>query len=232
MKLMNNIALSVMGLLIGTLTLFSCEGEDSAEVNQDRIYTDYELFYDADEDITRAIARFRLGSRVGTVLQLNNPALVTFDGEELTYNATFLGHVKRFAGRKTGGTFVYTNVDGKKFTNQVPQHESIAFPDNLTEISKSSAFSMRWKGEPLGRNERVGVFIGSWAWGDDALFVEFDNGANSILMGQNQLDNLPEGTSRLHMDRFTELDVEEGTDVGGRIRGKYQAEPITVTITE
>ncbi len=43
-------------------------------------------------------------------------------------------------------------------------------------------------------------------------------------MGTNQLSNVPVGPSTLFMDRWTEVDVAEGTSEGGVVIGKYRAE--------
>ena len=51
---------NLLAFLLGiTLMATACQTENSADVNQDRIYTQYELFYNANEDITYARAWFR-----------------------------------------------------------------------------------------------------------------------------------------------------------------------------
>lgn len=224
-------ALLSMALLL-VITLTSCETEDSADVNQDRIYTVYEAFYNSNTDKTWVVARFRFGGPTGTLLELNEPASVTFNGDELPYNVVFSGHYKEFAGRVTSGEFVYTNVDEVTFSNSLPSSETIQFPDGLETISKANAFSLEWEGSSLRENERVGLFVGSWAWGQDAAFLQINEGATDLVLGRNQLQNLPDGTSILYMDRTTEVEVGEGTSAGGVVRATFRAENINVDITE
>ncbi len=214
------------------LAVSSCDVEDSADVNQDRIYTVYEVFYNSNSDVTWVIARFRFGGPTGTLLELNDPAAVTFNGENMPYNVAFLGHFKEFAGRVSGGEFRYTNVDEVTFTNAVPASGTVEFPDGLQSISKSSAFSLEWDGTALEENERVGLFVGSWAWGQDAAFIQNNEGADNLVLSRTQLENLPDGQSTFFMDRSTIIPVGQGTSEGGVMRSIYRAENINIEITE
>ena len=222
----------LLALLAIAAILTSCEVEDSADVNQDKIYQDYELFYNSNTDKTWVVARFRFGGPTGTLLQLNDPANVTFEGEVVPFSAIFGGHQREFAGKIDGGTFVYTNTLGETFTNTVPVYESIQFPASLDTLSKSSAYSLDWEGTALKANQFVGVFVGSWTFGDDALFLQTGEGETNLVMGTDQLDNLPLGPSTLFMDRSTDITITEGTSEGGRIRGKFRATNKRVTVVE
>lgn len=55
--------------MIGALLLLvaSSAKEDSSDVNQNKIYCDYELFYNQNDDKTQAVARFRFGGPTGTL---------------------------------------------------------------------------------------------------------------------------------------------------------------------
>lgn len=224
-------------VILFSLWLSGCgPGEDSADVNQDRIYTDYELFYNANEDITHAIARFRFGGAFGTILELSSSsgASVTFNGDSLAYATVWGGHHRAYAGNTTGGTFLYIDTDGSQFTNSVPAGSTIAFASGFdgSALNKTMAYALAWEGTTLAPNDQVGVFIGSWAWGDDALFWTDADGASEILFSVNGMQNLPLGTSVVFLDRWNAEDVSEGTSVGGRIRYKYRANNATVTVVE
>ena len=232
---MKSIALfkqSLFMMLFSALAFTSCQTEDSADVNQDKIYTDYELFYNSNTDKTQAVARFRFGGPLGTLLELNDPASVKFDGEEVPFNALYSGHFKEFSGQVLEGTFLYTNVDGETFENTVPVFESIDFPSGIDTVSKSAPYAINWDGTALKADQNVGVFVGSWTWGQDALFIESALNAESIELGTNGLSNVQEGNTTFYMDRHTEVDVSQGTEKGGLIRGKYRAANIEVIVTQ
>lgn len=222
----------LLGATMLVAMLSSCDPELASDVNQDRIHTTYEVFYNSNTDKTWVIAQFRFGGPVGTVLELDGTASVTFGGEDLPYNAIFAGHYKEYAGRLNSGTFVYINADGDQFENTLPAYETVAFPSDIETISQAQAYDLVWDGTPLAANQRTALFVGSWTWGDDALFIQANEGANNIVMGTDQLANVALGTSTLYMDRTTEMDVEQGTSVGGKIRGKYRATNVQVTVIE
>ncbi len=212
----------------------SCAKEDSSDVNQDKIYCDYELFYNQNEDKTHAVARFRFGGPTGTLLELSDStgAGVTFNGDAMAYNGWYGGHHVEYAGNVTTGTFVYTNTDGTVFTNSVPAGDTIAFPVGFDTINKSAAQTLEWVGSQLAADQKVSVFIGSWTWGEDALFYTEADGAYDIVMGVTQMQNLAVGSATFYMDRATGLAVTEGTSEGGRIRYKYRCTNVAGTVIE
>lgn len=216
------------------LILASCAKEDSSDVNQNKVYCDYELFYNQNEDKTHAVARFRFGGATGTLLELTDStgASVTFNGETLPYNVWYGGHHKEYAGQLDGGTFVYTNTNGTIYTNEVPAGEAIAFQPDYDTINKSAAQTLVWDGTALSEDQHVGVFVGSWTWGEDAAFLTTDLGATEIVMGTAQMSDLALGTSTVYMDRSTAMDIAEGTPEGGRIRYKYRCTNATVQVVE
>ncbi|MDF3026603.1 MAG: hypothetical protein K0S23_910 [Fluviicola sp.] len=219
----NSIIKTAIALFSIPFLLVSCEKENSEDVNQDKIYTDYELFYDKNEDKTVVVARFKFGGPTGTNLELTNGATVTFNGDAMTYNGFYVGHVKEYAGKISSGTFNYKDVDGTEFINATPTLDSVAFQPSFDTIVKSQANTFTWLGSPLAANQSVGIFIGSWVWGQDALFYQNQLGATNIIMGVNGLSSLSLGTSTVYMDRTNETNVSQGTSEGGKIRSKYRA---------
>lgn len=212
----------------------SCKKECESDVGQNKIYTDYELFYNQNEDKTHVVARFRFGGPTGSLLELSDTtdASVTFNGETLPYNIWYGGHHKEYMGQLEGGTFVYTNTNGVMYTNEVPTGKEIAFQPEFDTITKGVAENLVWSGTALSSNEQVGVFVGSWTWGEDALFVTTDYGATEVELGITQKKDLALGNSAVYMDRSTELDVAQGTPEGGKIRCKYRGTNTSVVVVE
>lgn len=224
---MKNFFFALMGLISISTLVSSCQKEDSSDVNQDKIYTVYELFYNANTDKTVAITRLRFGSPTGTLLEATAPASVTFNGDVMPYSAIYSGHAKEYAGKITTGTFAYTNTENTVYSNTVPFMDTIAHPVGFDTIIKSQANTYTWIGNPLSTNERADLFIGSWTWGQDALFFALQ-GQTDIVMGVNQLSNLALGTSTVYVDRVNEVAVSQGTSEGGVIRTRYR--PVNVQV--
>lgn len=220
----------LLSLTLG-LTLVGCNKESSDDVNQDKIYTDYEMFYNANTDKTVVVARFKFGDATGTNLELDNGAYVLFGNDTLYYNVWYTGHAKEYAGQIPVGTFTYRDTEGNTFVNTTPGGQSIAFDPNFTTITKSVANTLTWVGNSLAPNETVGVFVGtSWTWGQDALFYQDTDGATDIVMGVNQMNGLATGPATVFMDRAIHLNVAQGTSKGGKIHYRYRAQNQNVTV--
>lgn len=221
---------------IGIFTLVSCAKEDSSDVNQDKIWTEYALYYNQNDDVTHAVARFRFGNATGTLLELSDTssASVTFNGTAMPYSAVWSGHHLQFAGNVTTGTFVYTNTTGTVYSNSVPMgvNTTTSFPANFDTIVKSSANTFTWNGPALAANESIGIFIGSWGWGKDALFYTEADGATNLVMGINSKANLALGTSTVYLNRTYKNTTINGTSKGGSISYTYQPINDTVVVVQ
>jgi hypothetical protein len=134
-----------------------CGGEDSSVVRQDRIFTQYWLYYDANTDVTYARATFRLGNALGTLLELTDPAKVTFNEKALAYVDVPGWHEAQFPGKVTG-TFAYSNVDGQRFTVPVSAIPEVAAPAELS-IPAGKAYTFAWQGPAVAKDERIEVIV-------------------------------------------------------------------------
>jgi hypothetical protein len=219
-------------LFLLSMYFISCTIEDSSDVNQQKIYADYDLRYDANSDKTRVVARFRFGGATGTLLQLTGDAQVLFKGDKLPFQTVFGGHTKEYAGEISTGSFEYTNTEFDVVINEIPTYESIGFPDDLSEVSKSGSYELSWKGKPLSVDQRAAVFIGSWTWGQDALFIEDGDGTTSVILGKDKLAQVATGNTTFYLERTTATDIGQGTPEGGRIRSSYRGINKSVEVTE
>lgn len=212
-----------LAVFVAIAVLFqSCQKEDSDDVNQDTIYTVYELFYNANSDKTTAIVRLHFGGPTGTLLEANDPASVTFNGDPLPYSVLYSGHAKEYAGKITAGTFNYTNTENQTFVNPVSYMDTVNFMADFDTIVKSEANTFTWVGNPLQVSERMNLYVGTWTWGQDAAFFAFGQGQTNIIMGVNQLNNLAEGNSTCYLDRIHEVQISQGTAEGGVVRTRYR----------
>lgn len=221
---------SMLALMTMSLIFVACNKEDSADVNQDKIYAVYELFYNQNSDKTVAVCRLRFGGATGTLLEANSPAYVLFNGDTLPYSVAYSGHAKEYAGLINSGTFVYSDVDGNVFTNTTPNMGTVAHPAGFDTIVKSQANTYTWSGNSLVANERMELFVGTWTWGQDAAFLATGVGSNNIVMGVNQLSNLAVGGSTLYVDRVTEVAATQVTSEGGVCRSRYRPTNVQVQI--
>lgn len=214
---------------LSIITFSACDPEDSADVNQDRIYTSYELVYNSNTDITTAIARINFGGILGTPLELSDPAFVTFNDQVLSYSTLDLGHKRDFAGRIDGGTFRYTNTEGTLYENEVTALNNLAFPSSFTQVSRSQAANLEWVGPALTSGQSITVTIESN--GISEIFTREGNGASNIVLGSGQLSNLSTGSGTASIDKFDLSSLQEGTSAGGQIIHRLIAADKQISIT-
>jgi hypothetical protein len=221
-----------LALLLSSLVMFTaCNREDSDKVDQDTIWAYYEVFFNNNDGQSYARATFRFSNAVGTKLELSDGAEVRFDGTLIPWKDGLAYYELNLAGNVENGSFEYTDLDGNVYTNSV-SIPWINYPADLDTIPKSAAFEMFWEGEVLGDNDSVVIWINGDNEGDAQLFAESDQGASSIILGANQLDDLPVGYADVVMDRTLSPTLEQATGAGGLITGKYRPENIEVFISE
>jgi hypothetical protein len=213
--------LAILSFILSSVIFISCEKEESKNVNQSRIYTEYELFYDENTNITYASAWFRFSDAVGKQLQLSAPSTIKFNNEALPYDQILNNYRKEYAGKINSGTFVFTDVDGKTYSNQVSLAPAIANPANLEPITKDKSYTYTWVGDALKRNELVSLTIGSGTTIE--VFLQVAEGAQQLVLPLTQLNKLLAGTGNCQLDRVAEGNVSQATAVGGKTRGKYRA---------
>jgi hypothetical protein len=217
----------IISILFSIVFSTSCERESSEDVNQDRIYTDYELFYNANEDKTYARATFRFGSATGTLLELASPSEVLFNNELLSFKPALAYYEKDFAGFIESGTFTWRDVDEVEFSNEI-NIVDIDFPTDLDTISRDEAFELFWIGDSLSANQSVILTANGVLEGDAQIINQTNINSNSIIIPLNKLQVLGQGNGTLWLDRIYNPSIIQKTSAGGNITGRYR--PINKTV--
>ena len=212
---------------IGLLAMTSCNREDSDTVNQDTIWTSYDLRYDANEDKSYAKAVFRFSNGSGTHLELSEGATITFNDETVPFQNGFAFYELDMAGLVDEGTFVYNDLEGNTFSNTI-SIPAISFQSTLDSIARNEAFELFWDGGALNENEVVTLWINGDLKNDTQVFIENDEGAESLILATDQLMELLEGNADLFMERTHAPGIQQATSAGGVVYGRYRAEDVEV----
>ncbi|MBL7807609.1 MAG: hypothetical protein JNN28_07345 [Saprospiraceae bacterium] len=207
---------------LAVLATSSCQRESSADVNQDRIFTHYELFYNENEDITYAKAWFRFGSITGTQLELAAPSEVTFEGDKLVFNKLLAYYEKQYAGLKTSGTFHWEDTDGKAFDNTITIN-AIGFGVIPDSVARNAAFTIPWTGNALGNEEAVGVWINGENEGDAQAALTIEDGATSLIVPADKMNKVGAGPGKIYLERRSSPSLTEVTGAGGYGAGVFRA---------
>ncbi|MFY0643463.1 MAG: hypothetical protein JXR19_03275 [Bacteroidia bacterium] len=209
---------------VAMMLLTSCAKEDSANVEQDSIYSIYTLVYKQKEAKTTASATFRFGGATGTLLELKDPASATFESDLLLYNGLTGEHKKEYAGIVKSGSFMYTNTDGNVYKNTTRVMDTIAFP-TIDTIDASMAYDFSWVGNPLASGETISLTIDGTQQQNFEIFSTIVPAKTNLILGTDKLQKLGHGLAtcvlRREHNRFT---VDEGTSKGGRMAVVYTTE--------
>lgn len=210
--------LSLFSILIAT----SCQRESSADVKQDRIFTHYELFYNANEDKTYARAWFNFGNISGTQLELAAPSEVSFNGDKLAFNKVLAFYEKQYAGFKSSGTFHWEDTDGKEFDNVVTIN-TIDFGAMPDSVARTAALTIPWAGNALGSDEVVGTWINGENEGDAQAAITIETGATALIVPLNKIEKVGAGPGKIYLERRSSPALTEVTGAGGYGAGIYRA---------
>jgi hypothetical protein len=203
--------------------LESCKKEASSDVNQDKIYAEYELFYDKNTDKTYASAIFKFSNVAGTQLELTAPSEIKFNGDIIPFDPVFAYYRKEYSGRINSGTFVFKDTNGKSYANSVNLAKDI---QNLAidTIGRTGSYTYTWGGNALAANEAIGLTIINYTnKANFQYFLQYTVNSTNIVLSLKQLNQLPIGMAYCQLDRQIETDASQVTSAGGRIRGKYRA---------
>lgn len=213
-------------LLVG---LTGCLREDSENVNQDRIWAHYELFYDGNEDITYARTTFRFGNGLGTKLELTEPSTVSFDGVQMPFRPALGYYETSLAGFVDNGTFVFTDMDGNSFVNDATIR-AIEHPMNVPTLVHGQSVAYGWQGDAVASGETVTLIITGGNSGGTQTFTTSAIGATQLVLPMNQVNQLSTGTGDALIERTFAPEVQQATSAGGLIWGRYRAVNVPVTI--
>lgn len=221
------VVLLSMPLLAGASSR-GCGGEDSSVVRQDRVFTQYWLYYDANADVTYARATFRLGHGLGTVLELTDPAKVTFNEKALSFQEVPGWHELQLPGRVTG-TFRYTNVDGQRFLVEVSKLPETSLPMAMS-IPAGQAYPFTWPGAPIERDERLEVIVTGENKLDFSIIEQRGIGAVDVVLPADKTRRF-NAQGWLGLRRTLESLPKESPDAGGMVWATSQPKDARVTWT-
>lgn len=223
-------SLSLFVLAATMLSILSgCMREDSDTVDQDRIWANYELYYNGNEDKTYLRATFRFGHAFGTKLELIEPSEVRFNGEVLPFRPALAMYERSFPGVIESGTFTFEDINGNVYNNDV-ELRSIAHPEELPVIDRTQALAYPWDGGSVQQRETVNLSIEGGNGGGTETFNTSAIGATELVLGVSQLQNLSTGLGTVTIERVFAPTVQQSTDAGALITGRYRAADRTVTI--
>ncbi len=214
-----SILLTIAAILI---SLSGCERENSDDVNQDRIYAYYELFYNSDQDITYARASFRFGSITGTLLQLAGHAYVKFNDDYLTFKPLLAYYEISYPGLVAEGEFTYMDLDSNFFVNTAVLHP-VDLPETLDTLVRGHVYALPFTGDSIRANEVVNAFIHSSLGTDLQTYSQSNLLAVQVLFAADRTLTLTPGLNTVYVRRNYSNPVQQATEAGAEIHAIWQS---------
>lgn len=217
-----------------TVILFftSCQREESINIDQNRIYTEYTYTYDSEKSQSIMEASFRLDNNSGKRIELTYPARVAFDGENMGYRMAFGDYQLKRTGSLANGSFVYTDLDGNAYENSISTLRPIELPFGLTNISRNGNFFLPWTGEALQPGETITVIIDPQGEGSNRSFTLSSAGATHIVLDEFKLRQIEPGFAKIEIIRERSNSITSAPLSGGRMEVKYKSREVNIEITE
>ncbi len=202
------------------LILGSCLPEPETAVDPSLYFTSYQIYYHEPEQRTSVLAVFTAIDRDGFRQILQGNASVNFRSKNLQYNPDLTEYSLSFDDYITDGTFIYTDQNGRKFSNSI-SNKLIGFPQGLDTVDVRNDLEFYWKGDPLDDDELVSLQLEDPVLGFSELFQEHERGATKITIPRNDLARFGQGTIVMLLAREKVKNATEDPGVGGGVNSVY-----------
>lgn len=224
MKRTTTLGFAVMAVLFFT----ACKREESINIDQNRVYSNYTYEYDADNNRSTMTAVFRMDNNGGRKIELSHPARVDFNGDGLAWRGGIGSYQTTINGLMNGGRFNYYDLDNNTYTNDVLPLTPTEIPFGINNISQSGNFFLPWDGPALQAGETIRVRITA---GTTRTFTTSMVGATHIILNQNQLAGLTPGSGTIRIERESYSGLTSSNLSGGRMTSTYKSRRVFINIS-
>ena len=216
MKKLAILLLTCMALAAG------CKKEKSETVDPDHIQQEIWYIYDFDNNDSYFGIRFYDNTWYKRVI-LESPASITLNDLKMALNPSNSYYEVNYDNEQLpSGTFVYTDLWKRVYTNTVAVENSIQLP-SIDTLYKNKDNVITWVGDPCsGSQETVTLHVGFIL----PLYSATTNqaGATSITIKAGAFgSDLGSGFTRIRIDRETTSSLQQATPAGGKIVRKYKS---------
>lgn len=218
---------SILFLALSAAFIVSCK-KDSSKVNQDKIFQTYKIVYDAETNKTTFYAQFNEEKENGKDLELTGSSSITVNGEAMSRSGSVYSMTVN--GFSSTGTFVFTDTDGKTFTNTITGEQSIG-NDSGSYLDMNSANYWYFSGANIASGETVNVSVVSNSdSGKSASASSSTSGNGYVLMTVSNMSNLITGDATAVTKRTSETTSGNWTSAGGKLVSTYASTKSIITV--
>lgn len=206
-------------IVILSLGLISACRKDSSEIEQNRIYQEYDVVFNNQTGNTEVSATFREDDASGKILKLTGGAKVYFNEQQISGKSNFY---ETYAGFISPVKIEFVDSDGKKYTNY-------SFGINYVDVSPLENFIsgtnnyFSWGGSAVGENESV-TFYARNSEGTSNDQKVSQQGASAINLNSTFFDNFQNQFFTYWLKRKRISYLGDFAIVGGRFSVYYRSQ--------
>jgi len=206
-------------LFFSLFIFLGCKKRNSVNVDQDKIYTDYQVFYDSNEGKTSAKAKFLYKNADGNALKLTGKSVVSFNDEQLSYNEKFNIYEKTFQGFVNTAKFKWMDKNKHSYSFDVKLFPlDFFYPDTLY---KSIIYALKFA-PPLQKSETLVLSVKPEGEGVPVIITASGEGDSLVYIYKDDLTPILSNTALLFVDRVNQYIPDEVTSAGGFITTTYR----------
>lgn len=225
----------VLAVLLFTITtLFSCNSNEigeSRDVNQDKIYMDYDISYTEGYDEVNIRLQYRFAGPAGTTLVLNNPSQVKMDGEIIKADSSKFGgayyeltkNYNSFLGKHS---IEFTDINNKHFENSF-EFKPVTVAQ-LPPASRKKDFVVNYNTGALSTNDYIGL---SSVDTDSSFYYRQDGaGPASVTIPAAEFRRQKNRQVGVESTIFREIPLSHTTSEGGKLKLTYRLKPVKINL--
>lgn len=226
MKLLQSI---VIILVLGTT--FSCRKENSEDIDQENIWTDYRVIINHQIDKVIARATFKNASQVGENLKLGKEASVTANAIDLEWSPVYNWYEQEIPNA-IQVKYVFTDNDENTHNATLNIDTTITYDSNLNKndsLVKGDLQFVPWaNATALNEGEVVNLVL---VQGETIDAVKTDSvNATGVYIPATFLNLFQLGNAEAHFEKWVPGSMTSPTSAGGLTWGHYISRKIDVKI--
>lgn len=222
------------GILIVLTTLFACTSNEigeSRDVNQDRIYMDYEVSYAAGDEEVLLRLQYRFAGPYGTTLVLTDPSQVKLDGQLLKADSSKFGGAyyeirrdyKNFGGAHR---IEFTDINNRRFENSF-EFKPVEPPVLPFVVNRTADLQVRYNTGALGPEDYIAI---SSADTDSSFYYQQKAGAPLVTIPAAELKRQETDAFSLETLVHREIPLSKTTPEGGRLSLNYRLKAVKIKL--
>jgi hypothetical protein len=214
--------------------LFACDSNEigeSKDVNQDKIYIDYQVSYTEGDDQVYLSLQYRFAGSAGTTLVLNNPSQAELDGEKLKVDSSdgsgafyeINKNYKDFLGKHS---INFKDINGRHFENSF---EFVPFTINtLPEVfERNKNLVISFNTAPLGSNDYIAIASIDT---DSSFYYQQAGTSSNVIIPLSELKRQQGKTLSFESTIHRDIPLSQTTPEGGTLRYTYRLKPVKIKL--